>query len=128
MSSRSDVKTDIDDALCDVQCIDDKKVAKVRKKLGLDTDLVSLAEIFKALADPTRVKILRALSISELCVCDIAAVVGQSQSAISHQLRYLRMARLVKYRREGKMAYYSLDDDHVRDLLDQGLKHAREGK
>ncbi len=128
MSSRSDVKANIDDAFCDVQCIDEMKVAMVRKKLGLDTDLVSLAEIFKALADPTRVKILRALSIAELCVCDISAVVGQSQSAISHQLRYLRMARLVKYRREGKMAFYSLDDDHVHDLLDQGLKHAREGK
>jgi len=128
MSKRSDIKAEIDDAICDAQCIDEVKVAMVRKELGLDDDLESLAEIFKALADPTRVKILRALSIAELCVCDIAAVVGQSQSAISHQLRYLRMSRLVKYRKDGKMAYYSLDDDHVRDLLDQGLKHAREGK
>ncbi len=117
-----------DDACCDVTCINRSKVAKVRKKIGTDDELIDLAGLFKAFADPTRVKILMALSISELCVCDIAAVTGQSQSAISHQLRFLRISRLVKYRRDGKMAYYSLDDEHVRQLLDQSLSHIREDR
>jgi len=109
-----------------VTCVNHRKVARVSKKLGDEGDLDRLAELYNALADPTRVRILRALSIEELCVCDIAAVVGMSQSAVSHQLRYLRYTRLVKFRREGKMAFYSLDDDHVRHLIEEGLQHARE--
>jgi ArsR family transcriptional regulator, lead/cadmium/zinc/bismuth-responsive transcriptional repressor len=100
----------------------------VIKKLEDDESLLILSDLFNALADPTRVKILRALSFAELCVCDIAAIVNISQSAVSHQLRYLRMSRLVRYRKDGKMAYYSLDDDHVRKLIDQGLEHARESR
>ncbi len=96
--------------------------------MGDEEDLRRLADLFKAFADPTRVKILRALSVSELCVCDLAAIINLSQSAISHQLRLLRMARLVKFRKAGKMVYYSLDDEHVRRLIDQGLKHIGEGR
>ena len=126
MSKRSVNKTAIENDLCDVICVNKKAVDNVIRKIEDDDSLFDLAELFKAFADPTRVKILRALSISELCVCDIAAIVNISQSAVSHQLRFLRMSRLVKYRRDGKMAYYSLDDDHVRKLIDQGLEHAVE--
>jgi DNA-binding transcriptional ArsR family regulator len=114
--------------MCDLVCVDERKVRKVRRELGHETDHFRLAELFKAFADPTRVKILRALAVSELCVCDIAALVGLTQSAVSHQLRFLRVSRLVKYRKDGKMAYYSLDDEHVRLLLDQGLRHVRESR
>jgi DNA-binding transcriptional ArsR family regulator len=116
------------DGSCEVTCIHKGKVNRVLKKIGSDEDLMGLADIFNALGDITRVKILRALTIDELCVCDLAAIVGLSQSAVSHQLRFLRISRLVKFRKEGKMAYYSLDDDHVRSLMDEGLRHAREGR
>jgi len=128
MSRHSDVHTKARDALCDVTCINERKVKRVLRKLGTESDIASLAGLYKVLGDPTRVKILRALSLEELCVCDIAALVGLSQSAISHQLRFLRISRLVKYRRQGKMAYYALDDDHVRQLLEKGLRHVREDK
>ncbi|WP_407947312.1 ArsR/SmtB family transcription factor [Pectinatus sottacetonis] len=82
-----------------------------------------LADTFKILGDPTRIKILTLLSSNEMCVCDIAATLQMGQSAISHQLRILRGARLVKFRREGKEAWYSLDDDHVVTLMNQGLQH-----
>lgn len=91
-----------------------------------DRTVVELAEIFKVLAEPTRIRILQAISDEELCVCDIAAVVNATQSAISHQLRILRSARLVKSRRDGKMVYYSLDDDHVRNLFEEGIRHLKE--
>lgn len=126
MSKRSDVKTVIPDDLCEINIVDKRMVKKVIGKLEDDVSLLKLADLFKAFSDSTRIKILRALSISELCVCDIAAVAGISQSAVSHQLRFLRMSRLVKYRKDGKMAYYSLDDDHVRKLIDQGLEHVKE--
>jgi len=88
---------------------------------------VELAEIFKVLSEPTRVRILQALSEEELCVCDIAAVVETTPSAISHQLRILRTNRLVKSRKDGKMVYYSLDDEHVRNLFEEGIRHLKEG-
>lgn len=88
-----------------------------------EQDARELAETFKILADPTRIKILHALSKRELCVCDIAAVVKMGQSAVSHQLRLLRGSRLVKYRRDGKMVWYSLDDEHISSLLSQGIEH-----
>jgi len=89
--------------------------------------IVDLAEIFKVLSEPTRVRILQALSAEELCVCDIAAVVDTTPSAISHQLRILRTNRLVKSRKDGKMVYYSLDDEHVRNLFEEGIRHLKEG-
>ncbi|MCX7991848.1 MAG: metalloregulator ArsR/SmtB family transcription factor [Proteobacteria bacterium] len=82
-----------------------------------------LAETFKVLGDPTRTKIILALSFDELCVCDIASLLGTTKSAVSHQLRVLRDRRIVKYRREGKIVYYSLDDKHIKNLLDEGLRH-----
>jgi len=85
-----------------------------------------LAETFKVLGDPTRIKIAFALSREELCVCDLASLLGASPSAVSHSLRALRQLRLVRFRREGKIAYYSLDDDHLRQLLDLGFEHVEE--
>jgi len=85
-----------------------------------------LAETFKVLGDPTRIKIAFALSREELCVCDLASLLGVSPSAVSHSLRALRQLRLVRFRREGKIAYYSLDDDHLRQLLDLGFEHVEE--
>ncbi len=125
MSNRSDVKTRPDD-ICEETLINPDKVAAVIRNMSDEEDLLECAELFKALGDSTRIRILHALSLDELCVCDLAATLGMTQSAISHQLRILRMARLVKYRKSGKMAYYSLDDDHVRMLLIQGISHAKE--
>lgn len=82
-----------------------------------------VADVFKVLADETRLKIVYVLNLHELCVCDIAALLGSTQSNISHHLRVLRSARLVKHRRDGKMVYYSLDDDHVRNMIQQGFAH-----
>jgi len=92
-----------------------------------DTTSQRLAEIFKVLGDPTRIKLLALLISDEMCVCDIADALEMGQSAISHQLRVLRNARLVKFRKEGKEAWYSLDDDHVVKLMSQGLEHVCHG-
>lgn len=95
----------------------------------IDMETVNgLAEFFKVFGDSTRLRILYALSLSEMCVCDIAAVLGTSQSAISHQLKVLRQMRLVKYRRDGKVIYYSHDDDHITEIFRQGFDHINEGK
>ncbi len=111
---------------CDVPFVDEVKVAAVRRVMKPETVFASMADIFKALSDPTRVKILYALSVRELCVCDIANLLGRSSSLVSHQLRVLRNMKLVKFRKEGKIAYYSLDDDHIHSLFREGLKHAEE--
>lgn len=88
-----------------------------------DQTAAGLAETFQALADPTRVRIISALMDTELCVYDLARLVGMSQSAVSHQLRILRSLGLVKFRKEGRTVHYSLDDDHIRDLFQRGLEH-----
>lgn len=88
--------------------------------------LYGLADLFKVFGDPTRIRILYALSAGELCVCDIASVLSMTQSAISHQLRVLKQTKLVKFRREGKTVYYSLADSHVKTILNQGLEHVEE--
>lgn len=114
------------DDLCDVQCIDAKKVAKLRR-LARPTNTVQLvADTFRVLGDPTRLRIVDALSQHELCVCDLALIVGASQSTVSHSLRALRQMRLVRYRRDGKIAYYSLDDEHIARLLPLAFQHAEE--
>ena len=111
--------------ICTVQCIHEDTVIKVREA-SLSSDTVEdLSMLYKVLGDGTRLSILHALSQSELCVCDVAAVLSMSQSAVSHQLRVLKTARLVKYRRDGKQVYYSLDDDHITDLLKTGLEHIK---
>jgi ArsR family transcriptional regulator len=88
--------------------------------------LYDLSELFRIFGDSTRIRILYVLFESEMCVCDIAALLGMTQSAISHQLRALKNARLVKARREGKTVFYSLADDHVKTIVDQGIEHVRE--
>ena len=99
---------------------------EIEEKMPPEEIVYDLADLFKVFSDMTRIRILYALSCSELCVYDIAAVVGMSQSAISHQLRVLKQAKLVKYRREGKTIYYSLADKHIHTILNQGLEHVQE--
>jgi DNA-binding transcriptional ArsR family regulator len=112
---------------CDVFHLDPAKVARLRESLLARSSVGLLAEIFKVLGDPTRVRILDALSRSELCVCDLATLLGLTESAVSHQLRLLRNTRIVRARREGRMVFYSLDDQHVLTLFRQGLRHVEEG-
>lgn len=111
---------------CEVHCIHEDKVEKAAAVLVAEEDALHLAELFKTLGDATRVKILNTLLHNELCVCDLAAVVNVSESAVSHHLRLLRTQKLVAFRREGKMLYYRLADDHVQMLMEQGLEHVRE--
>ena len=113
--------------ICQTTCIDPLRVARVLQSLPEERLLHAAAEIFKLLADPNRLRLLHALAREEMCVCDLSALVETSASAVSHQLRLLRTARLVKYRRAGKMVYYRLDDEHVGRLLQEGLRHAAEG-
>lgn len=101
-------------------------VERVKKTIPQEETLYDLAELFKVFGDSTRIRILCVLFETEMCVCDIAALLNMSQSAISHQLRVLKSARLVKHRKEGKVVYYSLDDDHVKQIFDQGLIHIKE--
>jgi len=110
---------------CEVFCINQKKVDAVRKVMQTDGVIKKLAQTFKVLGDPTRTQILYALSEDELCVCDLACLLGKTQSAVSHQLRVLRNLDLVKYRKDGKIAYYSLNDIHIRNLFAEGLEHVR---
>ncbi|RJR51765.1 MAG: transcriptional regulator [Desulfobacteraceae bacterium] len=110
---------------CEVFSINQKKVDAVRKVMQTDGVIKKLAQTFKVLGDPTRTQILYALAQDELCVCDLACLLGKTQSAVSHQLRVLRNLDLVKYRKEGKIAYYSLDDIHIRNLFAEGLEHVR---
>jgi ArsR family transcriptional regulator, lead/cadmium/zinc/bismuth-responsive transcriptional repressor len=111
---------------CDVLHLDPSKVARLRNALIEPAVVDGLAETFKALGDPTRVRMLDALSHGELCVCDLAQLIGLSQSATSHQLRLLRQLRIVRSRRAGRMVFYALDDRHVVSLVRQGLRHAAE--
>ena len=111
---------------CDVHCIHEENVYEVREIMIDDDTSRALADIFKTLGDATRIRLLFALMQKELCVCDLAAVSGASESAVSHQLRVLRNQKLVKYRRDGKILYYSLMDNHVKILFTQGLEHVNE--
>ncbi len=114
-------------AACELKFVNEDKTNRVRKLMRSDDIIIRLAETFKVLGDPTRTKIIFALSVEELCVCDIANLLDMSDSAISHQLRTLRNLRLVKYRRAGKMVFYSLDDRHINELFEHGLEHVTEG-
>ncbi len=111
---------------CGVSYINEEKVKRVQALIKSDSILIKLSQTFKVLGDPTRVKIIFALSMEELCVCDLAMLLGISQSAVSHQLRILRNLDLVKFRKEGKIVYYSLDDNHIERLFEEGLKHVEE--
>ena len=114
------------DDICEINAIDSAAVQRVAAEFPAEDEVRHSAEVFAALGDPTRLRILSALAVEELCVCDIAAVTHTSQSAVSHQLRILRQLNLVAYRREGKRAIYRLADSHVHTLLDVGAEHADE--
>lgn len=114
------------DDVCDLVQIDLARVRKIRAALVQPDAVQGLADTFSALGDPTRVRILDALSHGELCVCDLAAVLGLSQSAVSHQLRLLRGMRLVRPRRDGRIVFYSLDDQHIMSIFKQTLQHVEE--
>jgi ArsR family transcriptional regulator len=114
------------DDVCDLVQIDLARVKAIRAALVGPDGVQGLAETFSALGDPTRVRILDALSHGELCVCDLAAVLGLSQSAVSHQLRLLRGLRLVRPRRDGRVVFYALDDQHIMSIFRQTLQHVQE--
>lgn len=109
-----------------VHVIHEEAVADARKGQAPDADVDALADLFQMLASTTRLRIVEALAHRELCVCDLSEVVGVSESAVSHHLRHLRQMRLVRYRKEGRMAFYRLDDDHVTTLFRTALEHVRE--
>ena len=111
---------------CQIKIINEKKVQKVKKQMIIEDDFQDMSETFKAIADKTRLKILYALSKEELCVCDLSAVVDMSISLVSHQLRLLRDKKLVKFRKEGKSVFYSLDDNHVVQLIKMAYDHVTE--
>ena len=111
---------------CDCDVIHEETVKTVGEKLKPKDEYVRLASLFKLFGDGTRVQILHALEHSEMCVCDLAVLLGVTKSAVSHQLKALRLANLVKYRKEAQIVYYSLADDHVKQILDKGLEHLYE--
>lgn len=111
---------------CNCTIIHEEIINKVKDNIPKEEILYDLAELFKVFGDSTRIKIICALFEAEMCVCDMAALLSMTQSAISHQLRVLKQARLVKFRREGKVVYYSLDDEHVKHIFDEGLNHIME--
>lgn len=110
---------------CEENFIHEDKVREAEKKLVDGLTATKLARTYQALADPTRVRIISALLSTELCVCDIAALLGITQSAISHQLRQMRDLRLVRTRKEGRIVYYTLDDEHIRELFNLGFEHLK---
>ena len=116
----------MDVEVCGYLCVHEDVVAQVRQALPDEDALSRMVELFKAFADGTRVKILYVLLEAEVCVCDLARILGMTQSAVSHQLRLLKSARLIKSRRDGKTVFYSLADDHVATLLKQGMEHVDE--
>ena len=120
------MSVDKEQPFCNCVTIHTDVIASAAKKMLKDETVYEVSDFFKILGDSTRIKILRALSISEMCVCDISALLGMNQSAVSHQLKTLKTSRLVKYRRDGKVAYYSLADDHVMQILNQGIVHISE--
>ena len=111
---------------CDCEVIHDDVVARVREMMPPRGDFFELADLYKMFSDPTRLKILWALYCSEMCVCDLAVLLNMTKSAISHQLKSLRLSNLVKFYKQGKVVYYSLSDEHVQDIFDRGFAHIRE--
>ena len=111
---------------CEFLYVHQAVVDQVMGSMPGEEELFDLAELFKIFGDSTRIRILYVLFEAEMCVCDIAQLLGMTQSAISHQLQVLKKSKLVKYRREGKTVFYSLADDHVRAMLDQGMEHVTE--
>lgn len=115
-----------DIARCDCFSIHEEVVEAVRGEMPDDETLLDVADLFKVFSDSTRIKILCALMQAEMCVCDISVLLGMTKSSVSHQLRILKQSNLVKYRKDGRVVYYSLSDDHVRTIFREGLEHATE--
>ncbi len=116
----------MEEEFCECTVIHEDVVKKVKQTMPEDGLIYDIEELFKVFADSTRMKIIYALMEDELCVCDIANIVKTTQSAISHQLRILKQSKLVKFRKEGKVVYYSLDDDHVAEIVKKGREHIEE--
>ncbi|MDD3754514.1 MAG: metalloregulator ArsR/SmtB family transcription factor [Methanobacterium sp.] len=114
-----------DDDICDIQCINENSVRGVKSQMLQDETFQIISDHFKVLSDPTRVKILYALTQKEICVCDLAAVLEITDSAVSHQLRLLRDKNLVKFRKEGKMAYYSISNNEIIDIIKMGTNFTK---
>jgi ArsR family transcriptional regulator, lead/cadmium/zinc/bismuth-responsive transcriptional repressor len=112
--------------VCDCEVIHDEVVKRVSKAMPKEEDFYDLADLYKMFSDSTRVRILWALSREKMCVCDIAVLLNMTKSAISHQLKSLRLANLVKYNKKGKVVYYSLADSHVKDIFEKGFEHIHE--
>lgn len=115
-----------DESVCQCDHIHEREVNNTKQSMLKDDDYIALATLYKMFADPTRIKLLHALEKNELCVCDLAALLGMTKSAISHQLKALKLSDLVKFRKEGQNVYYSLADDHVKLIIDMGLEHINE--
>lgn len=120
---KQDQLAEVSDLVCDDRVVHVQAVRAARGTLPAGPTLAGLADVFATLGDPTRLRIVAALAHRELCVCDLAATVGQTESAVSHQLRNLRALGLVRSRREGRLVYYALDDDHVSALYGRALDH-----
>ena len=116
----------VEKTACDCDVIHEDVVSRVRATMPDSQDFYDLANLYKMFADSTRVRILWALSSEEMCVCDLAVLLGMTKSAISHQLKSLRLSNLVKYDKQGKVVYYSLADDHVREVFEKGFEHVHE--
>jgi ArsR family transcriptional regulator len=112
--------------ICKVSYVDEKKVSYIKTRIKPDRTMQLLSETFKVLSDPTRIKIIFALSQKELCVCEIMTILGKTKHAISYHLRILRNMKLVKYRKDGRLVFYSLDDEHINNLFNEGIKHVEE--
>ena len=111
---------------CDCEVIHGDVVNKVRGMMPPGKDFFDLAKLYKMFSDPTRVKIMWALHCNDMCVCDLAVLLNMTKSAISHQLKSLRLTNLVKYHKQGKVVYYSLADEHVKDIFEKGFTHIHE--
>lgn len=112
--------------MCDCEVIHEDVVERVRKMMPNGRDFQDLANLYKMFSDNTRVRILWALSREDMCVCDLAVLLGMTKSAVSHQLKSLRLTNLVKFDKQGKVVYYSLADDHVKDIFEKGFEHIHE--
>ena len=119
-------KIKMDFEIAEQNVVDFEKIEKIKKILPQDDLIFEIAELFKVFGDSTRMKIICSLLEDELCVGDIAVLTNSTPSAISHQLRVLKQAKLVKYRKEGKIVYYCLDDEHVREIFEKGREHVEE--
>ena len=125
MTARPQITVDAVET-CITKGIHGDTIRRVKQKMPDTVDLYDLADLFKLFGDSTRISILWALSESEMCVCDLCALLKMKQPAVSHQLKNLKLSRVVKARRDGKIVYYSLDDEHIRRLLNLGMEHVRE--